>query len=174
MDISSSIETNIESDKEEIVLQLICNAISDDFKKSADIFIVNNKGDYNSIIIKKHPSVWTNNESAEFLYARLKTKGNSQYISFAEKCEKLLKEYNVKYYKTKSDSFCRIDLDYFIENISSNNISDFTLDAFKMSCAFYDFGCCHKHSECEITKICTHADPIYSLGCQLRKRLKIK
>ncbi len=156
---------------EDILLKIV-KLIPDYLMEGVKVGVAINKSDYNSITIQTKPSPYCMQQK-EFLFARVKTTGTNQYVSFSAKFKMLFDNISVPYSQIKSaPDFVRIklsDFDEFIKNqLASDILQKIYMDAF----SFDPFGCCSRYLECSYLKKCVHPDIVYATACQYRKNLE--
>jgi hypothetical protein len=159
------------NDKE--ILERIINALDPDYINLCTIKPTNNKGTpYRSIIVNAHSTTYRN-EDTRLLFARLKTGGKKNYISFNIEYEHLFTKVGIEYYLIKSEpTFIRIDLDNFISLMDKHaEFSHIMQTIFNDLFTGESFSCCSRYAECSDEKRCTHPDLIYALNCYYKENL---
>ncbi len=131
---------------------------------------------YEGIIIKLEPNSFRIEcPTQEFLLARIKTDAKKipPYISFSERFKTMLENYHLPYEKKKSDTYLRIDLNYFQNQMKTNKeITNLFTHIIVNSISYSPFDCCHKYLECSNEKTCVHPDFLYaSCACGYKKHL---
>lgn len=160
-------------DKEEI-LHAIIEMIKPELIENSEIYIKKNLSNYDSIVVKSLKTPYRSSDTGELLFARLKTSGGSQYISFNEKYHTLFESKGIGYSQTKSNkAFIRLNLDIFsplggYPDGLTDIINKIFIDVF----SFPSFGCCGKYIECSDIRHCVHDDRAYATACQYRKALE--
>ncbi|MBS6701485.1 MAG: hypothetical protein KH284_07760 [Clostridiales bacterium] len=157
--------------EEEILLKIV-KLIPDYLMEGVKVGVAINKSDYNSITIKTKPSPYCM-QLKEFLFARIKTTGTNQYVSFSSKFKTLFDDINIPYSQIKSSpDFVRIKLSDFDEFLKNQSAPDILQKIYMNAFSFDPFGCCSRYLECSDLKRCVHPDIVYATACQYRKNLE--
>lgn len=155
------------------LLDQISELIEKDYLKDCSLELLDNKGQYDSVIIKPAPSPYRTTCNTA-LFCRLKLNGKSQYMSFNVKYIELFKSLNIDVYQIKSDpAFIRVPLDILNGlDCKKEELSKIFNCIFLDSFSFGKFDCCGRYEQCSDLKKCVHDDPLYSTACTYRKQIE--
>lgn len=152
------------------VLTYLINLLNPQLLKTASLEIQENKGLYNSVLIKVENNPYRNGVANKFLFARIRSSGKQPYISFNSRYTKLQAVFANDIYSIASEpTFIRIDLNAFLEYPDSATLSKVLNEIFLSSFSFPTFGCCSRYKECSNEHQCVHPDLLYATACMHRK-----
>lgn len=156
---------------EERIVEKVKELVDSRFLETCDITVKENKSDYNSLIVVPQDTIYRGGSAKEKLIARIKTKGETPYISLPGSSRKTLEKYHIPFSTTKIDSFLRISIDDFLSK-NDEGIQKAINDIFLNALSFLSFGCCGRYQECSEKGECIHPDILYaSAACQYKKHL---
>lgn len=154
-------------------IQQLLQKYDDNFKQIT-LKIINNKSDYDSIVIASEMTAYRPRVD-NALFARIKSTGKKPYISFRNKYKNWFIQNDIPVNNIKSDNeFFRVMLSdfQFVLDFGNNDFAEIAAKICLDAMSFTQFGCCDKFKECSDLKRCIHNDPLYSTACMYRKNLE--
>lgn len=149
------------------IVEKIKSYIDPKYLYCADMSLVLNIGEENSVVISLENNSWRNGAmNGSKLFAKINADRKSKYILFDASTEHLFEGGQGISLKTELDAFMKHLVKPSQDFVSLMNA------IFLKVISFSNFGCCSKYAECEKQGKCLHPDQLYATACQWQKHLK--